>query len=53
MKNNCYRDSSACGTYYYESVETFEKDEKTWISHDKMKFGPDHYKIRNAQVFNG
>ncbi|CAH1399875.1 unnamed protein product [Nezara viridula] len=45
-----HKDSSACATYYYESAEKFEKDEKTWIPHEKMKFGPDHYKIRNTQL---
>lgn len=45
-----HKDSSACATYYYESAEKLEKDEKTWIPHEKMKFGPDHYKIRNTQL---
>ncbi|XP_014282795.1 platelet-activating factor acetylhydrolase isoform X2 [Halyomorpha halys] len=45
-----HKDSSACATYYYESPEKLEKDEKTWIPHEKMKFGPDHYKVRNTQL---
>ncbi|KAL1123550.1 hypothetical protein AAG570_002627, partial [Ranatra chinensis] len=45
-----HRENSACATYYYESQEKLEKKEETWIPHEKMLFGPDHYTIRNAQL---
>lgn len=47
-----HRDSSPCTTYYYESPEAAENDKRTWIPHMALKFGPDHYKIRNEQLKN-
>lgn len=45
-----HRDSSPCTTYYYESAEAAKEDKRTWIPHMSLKFGPDHYKIRNEQL---
>jgi len=45
-----HRDTSASATYYYESPEKRDLDERVWIPHVKMAFGPNHYEIRNKQV---
>uniref|UniRef100_A0A8D9BJU0 1-alkyl-2-acetylglycerophosphocholine esterase n=2 Tax=Cacopsylla melanoneura TaxID=428564 RepID=A0A8D9BJU0_9HEMI len=48
-----HRDTSACASYYYQSEEDCAKDKKTWVLHqfmDLSNMGPEHYKIRNAQI---
>ncbi|KAK9505274.1 hypothetical protein O3M35_009365 [Rhynocoris fuscipes] len=45
-----HRESSASSTYYYESAEHRDRDQRTWIPHKKMEFGPDHYAVRNEQL---
>ncbi|KAL1465269.1 hypothetical protein WDU94_004852 [Cyamophila willieti] len=49
-----HRDTSACASYYYQSEEDCTKDKRTWILHQRMNLsngGPEHYKIRNAQIY--
>lgn len=45
-----HRDHSACATYYYTSKKDRDADRRTWIQHDTLKTGPEHYNIRNRQL---
>uniref|UniRef100_A0A1B6DX37 1-alkyl-2-acetylglycerophosphocholine esterase n=1 Tax=Clastoptera arizonana TaxID=38151 RepID=A0A1B6DX37_9HEMI len=45
-----HRDTSACATYYYKSEEDRDNNVRTWVRHNKLNCGPNHYTIRNKQV---
>lgn len=46
------RDRSSPVTYYYDSPDSAEKDDRTWVHHQHLHKtdNSDHYTLRNAQV---